>query len=290
MSKRLSQLVCVRITAGPSAPGTSAVPIVRRSRAHQIAPGLLSEPVPVVRRDQYAVGGEDRQPIRDRTRWGAKLALKVGERFTRRTPRPAARSPTGCPSHSWSGGIGRPAGHPRSGDVSRPPAWTATTIRSDPTVRQRLCRRPSRRKTADQQRSEVSAADLVPHVRQPLRVVGHPVTFPFPNRQQHRPQRSAARGHQVFGPGRIRLVNAAVEEAITCERLQAASEHRIRDRQPYLEFGEPRRAQQSLLHDKQRPFVAEQPEHPGDGIGLRLLHLQADCCRGGVGIVPAPQL
>ena len=96
-------------------------------------------------------------------------------------------------------------------------------------------------------------------------------------------------GDQVLGPRRIRLVGPAVQQAVARQRLQPAGQHRIRNRQPRHEFAVPRRAQQGLLDDQQRPLVAEQAEHPPDGVGAAhrqfrwprtgLLHLQSDRAR-----------
>ena len=63
----------------------------------------------------------------------------------------------------------------------------------------------------------------------------------------------------------------------------------MRNRQARLEIAVAGGAHEGLLHYQQRPLVAKQPEHPGDGIGFGLRHLQPDRGGRGVGLVPAPQ-
>src|SRR5262245_32754195 len=60
-------------------PEPALCPLQRYDEHTEQRPALLCEPISVVRYDKHTVGGEDRQPIRDRTRRSAELVLKVGE-------------------------------------------------------------------------------------------------------------------------------------------------------------------------------------------------------------------
>ena len=144
-AKRRPQAPCVRTTAGPSGRLVPPLgPVQGADQNGEHGPALVGEPVPVVDHDKHTVGGEDRQPVGDRTGRRAELGLKVGEPAhpdERRDQQ--ARTPSDCPARSWSAGTGprrRRCGRHLIVAASRSPAWSVATNRSDPTVRQRLSR------------------------------------------------------------------------------------------------------------------------------------------------------
>ena len=214
-----SQAVWVRMTAGPSGASNQRCAHCRAVTST----GNNARPFSVSR---YRLSADTSTPLavkidsRSAIEPGGapELALEVGEPADRRRmPRPAVRSPSGCPSRSWSAGTGRPPhrARPPIAAASTRPGSTAATIRSGPIARQRLSRRRPRRTSRQMSTGAKSAPQAA------WRIPGSRSAWSGTQRRSHSQIDTSTGhsdrlrgGHQILRPGRIRLVDTPVEQAV----------------------------------------------------------------------------
>ena len=289
---RRPHVVWVQVTTG--AFGRRERPLRPLQRGHQHAEqraALLGQPVATPRRVEHAVGGEDRQPVGDRTRRGAGVYLEVGEPAPRPRTRPlTARIPSDCPSRSSFQGTGR-----RRRRVDRPPTAVWSKERRH-RARPRTARAPLRNNVFLADRLSAHEPQVTSGAKSPrqarwcmagsfLSVVGHPAALPHARWTPVPATSRRAWGEQVLSGAAVRLIGRR-----SSSPSRSGPQSRLSTE---CEIGSPAWigrsgvTPQRLLHHQQGPLVGGDAHLRATALGPPCGHRYRPSARRRVGVRPA---